>query len=138
MSTITAGESKRKGVSALGDLIADEGEAAITVGGMGSDDVVHLGHRSVVESGESLTVTIPSEVVRVIQIEAGDNVAVRFDRESDEVRYQAAEQETERLLGEMTAITSGAAVSDAASGGRSVWMSHRARPWRTNPATTTR
>ena len=33
MSTITAAEIKRKGVSALGDLIADEGEAVITVRG---------------------------------------------------------------------------------------------------------
>lgn len=67
---------------------------------MGSDDVVHLGHRSVLKSGNSLQMTIPHHVAQFMQIEAGDALSVRFDRENDELRVVAAEREAEQIPGE--------------------------------------
>ena len=70
-------------------------------GSMGSDDVVHLGHRSVLQAGNSLSITIPSEVAKFIRVEAGDTVAVRFDRETDELRIVTSTTEAEQISAEV-------------------------------------
>jgi len=67
---------------------------------MGSDDVVHLGHRSVLQAGNSLSITIPYQVAMLMGIEAGDNVAVRFDREADELRVMTSTTEAEQIPAE--------------------------------------